>query len=391
MDKALLRQTALKISKVRAKVLCENPFFGRLLMHLPISFSDCETAYTDMEKIVFGVEFSTRLSEKETEFVLLHELMHCVLKHCTRGKGKLQLLYNIACDIVVNSVLLEAMGESEITVDGCKLMHTVPDGTEGSLYTAEEVYFMLRKEAEDYLGTLNGTLDSHDEWSLIDNEDMFEDKWDRNLRSASSSDKGSGIPEYIRRQVKIAFDRQKIPWRQLLSDFIKHDRSDYEFIPPDRRFQGEFILPSFNENVYGEKVEKLWFLVDTSGSVSQEILGEALSEIASAINQVDRLCGYLSFFDTEVSEPKEFSSVRELEEITPIGGGGTSFYVIFRALGKYFEDDDRPSAVFILTDGYAPFPDEEIAMGIPVFWIIIDSKQEPPFGECIYIESDTDE
>ena len=389
MDKAILRRTALKITEIRSKVIEENTFFGRLLMRLPIIFSDCETAYTDMEKIVFGMEFSSRLSDKELEFVLLHELMHCVLKHCTRGRGKIGILYNIACDIVVNSVLLQKMGESEFSVDGCAVMHTAPDGREGNEYTAEEIYHMLEKKADRLFGTkgLLKTLDSHDCWDDITDTEVLEDRWDSSIRKAYSSENGSGIPSSLKRQVKIAFDRQKIPWRQILNDLIKNDRSDFEFLPPDRRFQGEFIMPSFNENVYGEKVEKLWFLIDTSGSISDTTLKEALSEIVSAMNQVDSLCGYLSFFDTEVTEPEEFSCIEDIEKITPTGGGGTSFFVIFRKLTEFFKEE-MPSAIFILTDGYARFPDEEWAKGIPVYWIIIDSREKPPFGTAIYIESD---
>ena len=36
--------------------------------------------------------------------------------------------------------------------------------------------------------------------------------------------------------------------------------------------------------------------------------------------------------------------------------------------------------MIILTDGYSTFPDEEMAMGVPVIWIVVDSDVVPPWG-----------
>ena len=91
--------------------------------------------------------------------------------------------------------------------------------------------------------------------------------------------------------------------------------------------------------------------------------------------------------DTEVSEPELFESVDELNRITPIGGGGTSFKAIFGFMKEHYEDE-LPTAVIILTDGYAEFPEDDAACGLPVMWIIIDSEVEAPWGECIHLESD---
>lgn len=144
-------------------------------------------------------------------------------------------------------------------------------------------------------------------------------------------------------------------------------------------------MPSFQENVYGDKADKLWFLIDTSGSISDDALSEAFHEVKDAVEQIDNLSGELSFFDTEVSEPEQFESVDDLISIKPIGGGGTSFRAIFKFMEDHYEDD-LPTAVIILTDGYADFPEEDAACGLPVMWIIIDSDVETPWGECIHIE-----
>lgn len=66
--------------------------------------------------------------------------------------------------------------------------------------------------------------------------------------------------------------------------------------------------------------------------------------------------------------------------IRPKGGGGTSFEVIFRYVRTEMEED-LPVSIIILTDGYAPFPKEDAAMGIPVLWIINNENVTPPWGK----------
>ena len=134
MNRDELRELTEKLVSVRAKLLSTHPFFGRLLLRLRFGYAECETAFTDMKRIVFDPAFLKRLSEEEIRFVFLHELMHCVLHHCTRGRTLQPHLYNIACDIVVNSLIMETLGVSEYMIDGSDVMHLVPDGREGKLF-----------------------------------------------------------------------------------------------------------------------------------------------------------------------------------------------------------------------------------------------------------------
>lgn len=401
-DILLMKKTSRRLLNARADILNRYPFFGRLLMRLPFGFTDCETAYTDMKKIVFDVKFASRLSDRELCFVLLHELMHCVLKHCTRGGGKLRIVYNVACDIVVNSLVLEAMGEQNMTVDGAPVMHFTPDGREGKNFSAEDVYYMILHESEKNADNADNAapdgadgatyglcssagIDSHDIWSTICACGVLENIWDRNILSAAGyTDKGSGIPDNIKRVLIDVSNTPKINWKQVLHDFIQYDRSDYSFMPPDRRYGEEFMLPAFNENVSGSRIEKVWFLVDTSGSISDEVLSEAMKEIKSAVNQIENVSGMLSFFDTKVSEPVDFDNCDELSKIKPAGGGGTSFTAIFRSIPVFFKFD-YPECIIILTDGIAPFPSQTESLNIPVFWIIVNNHLDPPWGECVHI------
>ena len=140
MEQSSVKELANRLIAMRGDILDRYPFFGRLLLRMPFGFADCGTAYTDMRKIVFDPEFTSRLNDEQLRFVMLHELMHCVLKHCTRGRGKIHSLYNVACDIVVNSIIMEAMNLKKMEIDGTPAMHRSLSGDEGRNYSAEEIY-----------------------------------------------------------------------------------------------------------------------------------------------------------------------------------------------------------------------------------------------------------
>lgn len=60
-----------------------------------------------------------------------------------------------------------------------------------------------------------------------------------------------------------------------------------------------------------------------------------------------------------------------------IGGGGSNFDCIFRYVEKNMKDN-LPATLVILTDGYSDFPDEKVAKGIPVLWLINNKNVNPP-------------
>ena len=47
--------------------------------------------------------------------------------------------------------------------------------------------------------------------------------------------------------------------------------------------------------------------------------------------------------------------------------------------------DEPPVSIVILTDGYAPFPPERMAMDIPVLWLINNEDVTPPWGKVARI------
>ena len=431
IDQTKAKEYATKLLTCRMRILSSHSFYGLLLAHTKFALDEkCETAYTDGKRIAFSPTFLESLSDEETEFVLMHEILHIALKHCLRGHDYNQEAFNIACDIVVNSNILKSFGDNyrRISIGGEPLMHLAPNGNPGHMYTAEEVYDMLPKEMKRKNGgsTLGGgdgdnsqsnssqgsdnkngkgnkasggggknqkgkfrggyfVFDDHSFWTNDENiQDI--DAWDKHFEDACKivsiedpSNACGSLPAFAERILK---ERKKAQtnWREVLDNFVQEEINDYSFNPPDRRFSDSiFMLPDLNEPT--ETVKNVLFMIDTSGSMSDDMISQAFQEIRGAIEQFGgKLEGYLGFFDAVVVPPVPFSTVEELDIIRLYGGGGTRFDIIFDYVKKEMKDE-MPTSIVILTDGYAPFPKEDKAMGIPVLWVINNDDVVPPWGK----------
>ena len=404
----------------RMRILNTHGFYGLLLMHMVYSIDEnAETAYTDGTRIAFGPEFLESLTDSELDFVMMHEILHVVLQHCIRGEDRDHERMNIACDIVVNSnILLENnMDRRSITLsEWGESMHIAPDGKEGHEYTAEQVYDMLpptppqkkkkipssggekgraKQEQGDPKDLTSGghSWDDHSQWSQYEEDATLRDVWVKQFAEAceaiSIREKTIGrgtLPLFAQRLLEKLRDPQ-VDWRTILNEFVQEEVNDYSFSPPDRRFQeSPFFLPDFNElGKNGEPVDIL-FMIDTSGSMSDKEITAAFSEVKGAIDQFDgKLKGWLGFFDAAIIEPKPFESVDDVLKIKPAGGGGTDFQIIFEYVHQHMENR-LPACIIILTDGYAPFPQEHLARDIPVLWLIDNSDVEPPWGKVARIK-----
>ena len=182
-----------KLLLSRFRMLNRHGFYGLLLMHMRFGLDEaCDTAYTDGYRINFSPVFLESLSNDEVDFVLMHEILHVVLKHCFRGRKVDPYLFNVACDIVVNSNILYSknMNLKYITLEKYgESMHFAPNGKEGYLYTAEEVYNMLIKDSLSKKGgkSVKGdSFDDHSHWEEAD-DDFTIDEWEKRVIDAAES------------------------------------------------------------------------------------------------------------------------------------------------------------------------------------------------------------
>lgn len=418
------RKYIKKLLLSRMRILCNNGFYGLLLMHMIYSIDEnCNTVATDGKRIFFNPNFLNELDDKELDFVMMHEILHIVLQHCFRKKEREDKRFNNACDIVVNSNILLS---NNMNLDAISLkkygvcMHLAPNEEEGYEYSAEEVYEMLQEHNnppsnktskgetsnDKYKGGSSSSLeetnqinaksknhnsawDDHDRWGNEDNEYLSE-LWEKRFEDACevisrrNSSNGIGDMPLLAERYLRKLKNPQVDWRLILNDFIQEEVTDYSFMPPDRRFNDNpFFLPDFNEK--DDSIENILFMIDTSGSMSDEMVTAAYSEVKGAIDQfAGKLKGWLGFFDSAIIEPKPFENEEDFKIIKPFGGGGTDFKIIFDYVKKHM-NEKMPACIIILTDGFASFPSEKYSNGIPVLWLINNEEVIPPWGKVARI------
>jgi predicted metal-dependent peptidase len=387
---------ALKdMQKARIDLLTQYSFFGILALKLILKRDySIQTMATDGTYLMYNPNFVLELEEekfKQITFAVVHEIMHCALGHMWRRDGRMMKKWNYACDYAIHSILKY---ENNLAIE---MPNWVLYDKKFDNKSAEEIYTLLPDDVGND-GSGMGTLDDHSVWESSESQNSasngeLENDWESSVINAARQvmqmgEKAKGnIPGAMKRYIDELVNPVK-DWRILLREFIEPEPDDYTFTKPDYRIDyDEFgcFLPSFDEEI--EKLDKIMFWIDTSGSVSTDELTKIYSEVAGAVQQFDVFNGFLGFFDSEAYEPKPFTDITSLKEITPQGGGGTDFEAPF----NYVKDNEKfagnVKCQIILTDGYCSFPDEKIAGGVPVLWLITtkDMVEKVPFGKAIYL------
>ncbi len=406
-----------KLLMSRMRILCKYGFYGLLLMHMIFALDEkTKTVATDGQRIFFNPEFLDSISDSELDYILMHEILHVALEHISKNEYMDDEAYDEACESVVNSVILQSMGDDEEKIQVKEYggsEHIAPSGKEAREYSAKEIYEMIMNEGEDCDERLDDQRgqkpkqsgqkkkrkkenksqekwDDHTRWNDRSHDDFERDVWEKNVLDAAEAMQaremygGCGaIPAFAKRLIG-ELKNPQTDWRTILNNFVQEEITDYSFTPPDRRLsEGDFFLPDFNEKE--DKVKDILFMIDTSGSMSEDMITSAYSEIKGAIDQFNgKLEGWLGFFDAAVIAPKPFADEDEFKLIRAEGGGGTSFAVIFDYVNKHMMDNP-PASIIILTDGYAPFPNESQSNGIPVLWLLNNTHIEPPWGKVTRI------
>lgn len=423
MTKDKIKRLRNKIEDSRSRLMSNHPFFALLLMYVKFeAVTHMKRISTNGKSIYFNPSFIDKLNNDELDYILCHQIMHVINEDVWRSDDFAYSNYHYACDVKLNDILVDFgfsmertshLPKREIKIAGTGIETKIATTIELADSIIFNLEFMDEKtrnafivDSDEYWGKEEETavliLNSVDgtyidiftkNISVIDGLEENQQggdgeekvKWRARAKTIAKSVSDtqnknfSNIPDYVKRIIE-GKTKPKLDWKKLLQEFIQESVMDYSFTPPDRRFcETDFFLPDLNEKTFVTK--DILFMVDTSGSVTDRELSVVYAEISGALEQFKgKLFGKIGFFDTNVKQVYPMNNVSDLEKITPIGNGGTSFDCIF----EYVENSYRyetPSCIIIFTDGYADWPDEKDANYIPVFWIINNEKSNPPWGK----------
>ena len=117
MDKKIMTDKLTAYDKImRSKIQLQltKPFFSYLIMNLKIIETkkigdmDISTMAVDIKgNLYYNSEWVEKLTEKNIEGVLVHEVLHIVLMHIIRTGGRDKDLFNCVNDLIVNDILVQ--------------------------------------------------------------------------------------------------------------------------------------------------------------------------------------------------------------------------------------------------------------------------------------------
>ena len=358
-------------------------FSGIMLMGKSEVVDDCPTARTDGLNKFYGREFIEGLTDQELRALVWHENGHVALKHILRfkplmEKGQGQLV-NIACDYVVNDMIVSTDDESFVKLP------------KGGLYESKyhdwsvnDILKDLQKMQEENPEQLQRqvgegeTLDEHD-YENAEGGDTKEsvEKLERLIEEGMRQGQilagklGGDIPRSITDMLA-----PKVDWKDVLRDFIQSSMRGKDELTwrkfNKRHLANDIYLPSTEDESVGELVVAL----DVSGSIGGEVLNSFASELSSiCVNtQPDKV--RVLWWDTKVSSEQVFT-VKDYEHIKTLlkatGGGGTAP----ECIDKYLIDKNiKAEALIVLTDGAFDKPVWKSSM--PSLWVCTWSDKNIP-------------
>ena len=395
-----------RIIVARVGLLLSHPFFGNMATRLKVQHCDdwCPTAATDGKHLFYNTQFFNALSNKEIEFVIAHEILHCVFDHIIRREDRDPMIYNIACDYIVNNTLVrDKIGEP------VKMIQIFQDWKYDG-WQSEAVYDDIYKKAEEngkkFLEQMGELLDEHIDWETkpskpkagkgggkesdqrpsYTKEEMkkIRDQIKENMISSAQSAGAGNIPAEVERMIK-ELTEPKMNWREILRQQIQATiRNDYTFSRPSRKgWHTGVVLPGMN---FDQQIDCA-ICFDMSGSIGDDQAVNFLSEVKGIMDEFKEYNLKLWCFDTAVYNEKDYSSSdgEDFSEYKPIGGGGTEFMCNWEYMKEH---DIQPKKLIMFTDGY-PFGswgDPDYCDTVFVIHGHHDRSLKAPFGVTTHYE-----
>ena len=388
-----------KITTARISLLLKKPFFGNMATRLVLKEdADIETAATDGKNLWYAPKFIDRLDIKQVEFLLAHEVLHVAFEHMLRRGDREPQAWNVACDYAINQILIdEGVGKAPTGNDAPLVDHMYKG------LASEEIYGQL----EDWQKKQE-TLDVHvdldkGEGTIKDKQgnkkkikvgagmtkqeqDALRDEIKNSLLQSAKAALSAGghsagqLPAGLERLIT-DISAPKLDWRSLLRNTIKSQiKNNYSWMRPSRKmYSTNAVLPGLDvENSLDIAVS-----IDTSGSISDRMLKDFLSEINGIADEFDAYKIKVWCFDTEVHAPEEFETWdgKDITHYQPAGYGGTDIAVNWKWMQ---ENEVKPELLVCFTDGetWDRWGDSDYC---DTLWVIHSGDTiKPPFGQTVY-------
>ena len=318
----------------------------------------------------------------------LHVVLHCMLRHLAKKRGKAPELWDLACDVSVESIL-------DDLEYACLDMGRYPAKqkfygeclAEMPVLTAEGIYrHLLRLDLGEYeLAQLQRTflVDDHGLWDPEKNEDQSE-RQDQNWKEISeksqtkiqtlSDGRGAG-GKAVLEQIKVAV-RNDVDYRAFLRRFatprevlaVDGDSFDYIFYTYGLSLYGNMPLIEPTETKEEKRIEDFVIAVDTSMSTSGELVRQFLACTYSILRSTETFTRKVNIriiqCDDQVRSDTVIHDLEDLrkymENFQLIGGSSTDFRPVFQYVSELQQAGafNRLRGLIYFTDGIGVYPEK---------------------------------
>nr|WP_325212317.1 VWA-like domain-containing protein [uncultured Oscillibacter sp.] len=351
----------------------------------------------------------------------LHVILHCMLRHLAKKRGKVPELWDLSCDAAVESILDEL---------DYPCLNAGPVPRKQKFYgecrrdmpvlTAEGIYRrLLRLSLPEYeIAQLQRAflVDDHGLWDPERQDDQEQShrqdqKW-QDLSSKTQtgletvlSDKGTG-GEAVLEQVRVAV-RDDVDYRAFLRRFaaprevaeVDGDAFDYGFYSYGLRLYGNMPLVEPPETREEKRIEDFVIAVDTSMSTSGERVRQFLACTYAILRSAGTFTRKVNIRVIQCDDQIRADDViRDLEDLRTYmenfqltGGSATDFRPVFEHVAKLQEAGAFTSlrGLVYFTDGMGIYPEKRtpyetafILLGEPPL-----SVKTPPWAIRLVLEA----
>jgi len=315
----------------------------------------------------------------------LHVLLHCMLRHLGKKHGQVPELWDLACDITVESILDDlAYPCLQRAAAPAKQQAYGRFRAEMPVLTAEGVYRSLLRAREDpfRIGQLQRLflVDDHGLWDLQEKEDrrrqdqQWQDRSEKTRTAMETVLAGQAVGgEAILEQVKAAV-REDVDYRAFLRRFavqreiiaVDGDAFDYTYYTYGLRLYGNMPLVEYPETKEEKRIEDFVIAIDTSMSTNGELVRQFLACTYGILRSTETFTRKVNIHilqcDDQVRKETVIRDLEELrtymEEFELVGGSATDFRPVFARVEQLKKAGAFASlrGLLYFTDGMGIYP-----------------------------------
>ena len=320
--------------------------------------------------------------------IYLHTILHCILRHIAKKRGRDSAVWDLSCDIAAESILDE-LAYPCVAVPAARPLRQKIYGElreTMKVLTAEGIYReLLRQKLPEYeLARLQREFfaDDHGLWDPEGQDDEKQQRQDQRWqdlagRAQTAMDTVLGGQaqggEAIYEQVKVA-SRESVDYRAFLRRFAAYrevmeadgDAFDYTFYTYGLQLYGNMPLIEPPETREEKRVEDFVIAIDTSMSTSGEMVRAFLEETYSILRSASTFTRRVNIrvlqCDNQLRRDDAIASLDELrsymESFQLSGGSATDFRPVFEHVDRLREAGvfTQLRGMLYFTDGMGIFP-----------------------------------